>query len=77
MINMMKGTYNQPVKKVTERSITGNAYFSWDPHLHNTYPLKYLLVDTKPTDFGLSPQYLTHYWLVANRTPYLPRFPGS
>lgn len=52
---MMKGTYNQPVKKVSERSKTGNDYFSWDPHLHNTYPLKYLLADTKPTVFRLSP----------------------
>ena len=59
---MMKGTYNHTEKKVTERSITGNAYFSWDPHLYNKYPLKHLLADTKHTDFGLSQQYLTHYW---------------
>ena len=51
----MKGTYNQPVKKVTEKSVTGNVYFFGDLHLHNTYPLKYLLADTKPTNFGLSP----------------------
>ena len=56
--------YVQPhlVKKVTKKSTTGHAYFSWDPHLHNTYTLKYLLADKKPTDFELSPQYLTHYW---------------
>ena len=47
------------VQLTCERSITGNDYFSWDPHLHNTYPLKYLLADTKPTDFGLSLQYDT------------------
>lgn len=53
MIDMMNGTYNQPVKKVSERSITGNDYFYWDLHLHSTYRLKYLLADTKPTVFGL------------------------